>query len=301
MDQPWGISGPEFLLLYGGLLVIPAVVVAVLLAAGRRAAERRAREQERLPSIYHLAYLVGGAERVVDTAIASLLERGSLRVSSSGAFQVTRETASSGLMEHAVLANAALYRYIGRGKLIAMTLRSPFLADIQADLEHHGLIAPQRRRGRLLWSLCAGYVLLGILGVVRLTDGIQRGYPVGLLIMLLIVTAFLAAGSGLLARPRFEPTPTEAGEHVATTERRHLSTSGTGAVGGAAAAVLVAGLVNYPDSLISRALTQSPSGGGGGGHTAGAVCSSGDGGGTGCASGCGGGGGGGGGCGGGGG
>src|SRR3982750_4382221 len=97
MNDLWGISGPDFLWLYGGLLLVP-ILVRFGWAAG--AARRGSAAGDPRPlTVYELPYLAGGAgrggdppppaavaggpDRAVDPAIAALVERGVLRVSST--------------------------------------------------------------------------------------------------------------------------------------------------------------------------------------------------------------------------
>ena len=83
MDHPWGLSGPEFLQLYGAaLFVLLLLSVAVALLAksdGRRADLAGGADL----GAYELAYLFGGVDRVAETAVAGLVEAGSVRVTRS--------------------------------------------------------------------------------------------------------------------------------------------------------------------------------------------------------------------------
>src|SRR5438105_4542054 len=84
MSDPWGISGPAFLWIYGGLMVGVWLVVRPLLTwAARRSASHGGQYPGSTPTVYQLAYLAGGPHRAIDTAIAALVERGGLRVSSA--------------------------------------------------------------------------------------------------------------------------------------------------------------------------------------------------------------------------
>lgn len=73
MGHPWGISGPSFLLLYGAVLAVAVVLVAILYRAVRRPYGAK---PEPDGDVNILAYLCGGASRVVETSLAQLIEQG---------------------------------------------------------------------------------------------------------------------------------------------------------------------------------------------------------------------------------
>ena len=83
MTDPWGISGPDFVVLYVTLIVAVLLVRLVVTGVARAWGRRPGRAQPGPPpTVYQLAYLAGGADRAVDAAIAALVERGQLRVNS---------------------------------------------------------------------------------------------------------------------------------------------------------------------------------------------------------------------------
>ena len=83
MSDPWGISGPDFVVLYiallGAVLLIRLIVSAVFASRALRADNVQPGPP---PTVYQLAFLAGGPDRAVDAAIAALVERGQLRVNS---------------------------------------------------------------------------------------------------------------------------------------------------------------------------------------------------------------------------
>jgi uncharacterized protein (TIGR04222 family) len=81
MGQPWGLSGPQFLGIYGAgmaaLIIVPWVArLLIRLPSGRRVT--------RDLDAYEVGYLVGGQCRAADVVIAELAMSGALRVSSDG-------------------------------------------------------------------------------------------------------------------------------------------------------------------------------------------------------------------------
>src|SRR4051812_44298977 len=83
MNDPWGISGPDFVVLYiallGAGLLIRVIVSGVVSSRALRADDGRPVPP---PTVYQLAFLAGGPDRAVDAAIAALVDRGQLRVNS---------------------------------------------------------------------------------------------------------------------------------------------------------------------------------------------------------------------------
>ena len=83
MTDPWGISGPDFVVLYVGLLgAVLLVRVVVSGIAGARALRADHARHGAPPTVYQLAFLAGGPDRAADAAVAALVERGRLRVNS---------------------------------------------------------------------------------------------------------------------------------------------------------------------------------------------------------------------------
>lgn len=65
MDNPWGISGPDFLWLYCGLLLLPAVVSLLWWQVQKRGRLPGQELPLRLTN-YQLAWLAGGPARAAD-------------------------------------------------------------------------------------------------------------------------------------------------------------------------------------------------------------------------------------------
>ncbi|TWF93857.1 TIGR04222 domain-containing membrane protein [Saccharopolyspora dendranthemae] len=81
MEQPWGLSGPEFLLLYGIALVVWCAIVVVVRTVVKQAS--KSRTDSHVLGLYERAFLHGGSDRVADTALAGLIEAGRVRVTRS--------------------------------------------------------------------------------------------------------------------------------------------------------------------------------------------------------------------------
>ncbi|WP_410654768.1 TIGR04222 domain-containing membrane protein [Amycolatopsis sp. lyj-112] len=297
MDDTWGIPGPTFLAIYAVLLVLPLIVAllwTIAVKLGRKAP--RAAVSGPQPTTYELAYLAGGPDRVVDTAIAALVDRGTLRVSSSKQLQLTGAEPADPI-ERAVAKGAKPgYSNTTRGIRDRLRMSGPMQA-LAKGLEARGLLVadatPQIRR--VVFGL---YLAVFVLGVVRLFAGISRDRPIGFLIPLLIAALFATLVARAVKKKRTGPRPTSEGSRVlhraksahGRERKRGIShgaavggAAGGAVLGGAAVAVALGGLAFYPDEELSAALIPPPvSGGFGGGSSGGSTCSTGSSGGSSC-------------------
>ncbi|MFI7116424.1 TIGR04222 domain-containing membrane protein [Amycolatopsis sp. NPDC049868] len=287
MEYTWGIPGPTFLAIYAVLLVFPLVaglVWTIVVKLGHKAPSATVTGPQ--PTVYEFAYLAGGPDRVVDTAIAALVDRGILRVSSSKQLQLTGPEPADPI-ENAVAKGARPgYNATTRGIRDRLRLSGPMQA-LAKDLEARGLVvvdqAPRIRQ--VVYFL---YLAVLVFGVVRLIAGIAGDRPVGFLIPMLIVAGVATLIARVVKNKRPGPRPTGEGDRVLHKarsahgrERKRGIPNGPGYVGGAvlggaAAAVAFGGLASYPDEELSAALIPPPvsSGFGGGSSGGGSSCSS---------------------------
>ncbi|WP_263251305.1 TIGR04222 domain-containing membrane protein [Saccharopolyspora rosea] len=246
MGRPWGLSGPQFLLLYAVLLVCACFAFAAVRAWARRPP---APVDGRDLGLHELAYLRGGANRVVDAVVAGLVESGALRVDRSRLLHATAAARPRDAFEHEVLANS------GVGTTMAI-LRDHFRArgltdPIEDELVARGLLVTAKRRSVVVASAWL-VPLLGVVGVVRAINGATHRYPVGFLVMELIVTAMVWVVLRGLARGLRRTT---AGQRAA----------GPSTGQSAAHRVALRGLRAYPDRQIAALLGPSLVGSGAGG------------------------------------
>ncbi|MFD9704225.1 TIGR04222 domain-containing membrane protein [Lentzea sp. NPDC059081] len=295
MQKPWGLSGPEFLQLYWiglALAVLVAIVVRVRARAGRGEQPVRSLDMD------ELAFLAGGARRVVETSLARLLTAGEIRTSRRGAVQATSTTSSRNAVDRAVISDCQRYSNRTVNLMIPAVSQDEAVTSIGRRLEAMGLVISAeaaksaRRKGSIaLWVLVA-------IGVVRWVNGIAISAPVGWLTLQLVLTGLLIV------------VLTRGGKHVRTgkgsraldearTSRSRSAMPEEALYAGAAGLVLFGGLTVYPDLAVRSSLLASSGSAGGytgtGGYsscsTGSSSCSSGSscGGGGGCGGGCGGG------------
>ncbi|MEU4254255.1 TIGR04222 domain-containing membrane protein [Amycolatopsis sp. NPDC026612] len=273
MDDPWGISGPDFVAFYVTLLV--AVVVVRLVVGGIAVvwARRPGRAQPGPPpTVYEVAFLAGGPDRAADAAIAALVERGRLRVNSYK--QISKVGTRPGEpLERAVFDIAKLKT---TAVIRAKVRESAAMRALADRLDERGLLSSANRQARTFGLVLQLAVL--VLGVARLVNGIALGRPVGILLFLTLLAAVLTlvAGAGLKTATR---KPSAAGHRLLGQARAAASgpvpagaLAGGVLLGGAVAAVALGGWAMYPDDELSAALMPS-AGSGGGGSSGGSSCS----------------------------
>ena len=190
----WGISGPQFLLLY---VALAAVTVAVAALARRRAlaGPPGAATPSRLDP-YEAAFLNGGSALVATTAVTSLLRDGLLTSTSRRGRRVrlsTRAAPPAGAhpVEWATYQLVAAQPNRTLASVQVALGREPAVAAVRERLRLGGLAATPEQRARYraagLW-----FVPLLALGVARVAAGAANGRPVGFLVALVAVTVVVA-------------------------------------------------------------------------------------------------------------
>lgn len=291
----WGISGPTFLVGY----VVVAVLVAVAGTRARHALTdpRPAHSAGDLASRPHdVAYLHGGAELAVYSALSAMHLRGTIAPRRGIVHAVGRLGPEADPLERAVHVTAA--GGVHRNRLPFHGPVATALAAIEKRLVTAGLLLSDERRADIrrigFWMLA-----VAALGLVRLLAGIAEARPVGLLLVALLAVTAVAAVQ--LARA---PRRSRSGERALAalrTEHHDLSptTAPDWVAHGPAAAALGIGIFGtsalwasdpaFADELAAQRVTSSGSDGGmvGSGDGGGSGSDGGGGGGGGCG-GCGG-------------
>jgi uncharacterized protein (TIGR04222 family) len=192
----WGISGPQFLLLY--LVLFAVTVLGVVLARRRALASDGAAVPARLDP-YEAAELNGGDDLVVITAASNLLRGGSLVSAGRRRGQPARLDTGPAPGPAAHPVEWAVYQEVAarpnrrlkdlRGRLE----QGSALAALRERLRLRGLAPTPEQRARCraaaLW-----FLPLLALGAARVVAGSANGRPVGFLVVFLLVTVVVAAG-----------------------------------------------------------------------------------------------------------
>jgi uncharacterized protein (TIGR04222 family) len=186
VEHPWGIFGPVFLVMYCvGLVLAFGWALRVRYRVRRPAAPAPGQQL----GVAELAFLAGGPRRVIEAAIARLVETGQIHAARNGELTAASTASSDDRVQAEVL------RQVGRSSTAESVepnvSKSAAVVAIGDQLvEQRLLVAPAQamsaRRRALLWPCAVGAV--GLLGYV---SGMNQGGPGGFLLVLLLLTAWL--------------------------------------------------------------------------------------------------------------
>ncbi|AXB43484.1 TIGR04222 domain-containing membrane protein [Amycolatopsis albispora] len=245
MDETWGLTGSGFLGLYLALLVVPGLLGAlVTLAVRQLRLHGSAPDDSPLPTDYHVAYLARGPLRAVETAIAALVDRGSLRAESGG-----RVTSVGGEPEDDLERVIFETGYLGTttNEAAVAALKSPELTEIRRDLELRRLIEPELPTHVIWLGVTVLYGLVTLFGLVRWFAVVTTSTPIGFLSFLIFVAAGAAFAALAPARRRPRLLKTELGKQVLRASRQNLT-------GVTREVALNGGLSAYPDPEVAPVL-----------------------------------------------
>ncbi len=190
MSQPWGLSGPQFLVIYGVGTAV-AVVVSFLLHLLIRSAPSAGPDRQLDP--YEVGYLAGGPTRAAQVVIADFVDSGAVRVDSSG--QVYGVDRAALDQQSAFLATPFPELWMPAGvsvhQLQGTIAGLPAIADIKARLRAEGLLVSSARAAMVRIVSLALWAALFVTGGLRLAEGAHNHRPTGDLQGLVVLSAFL--------------------------------------------------------------------------------------------------------------
>jgi uncharacterized protein (TIGR04222 family) len=203
MSQPWGLSGPQFLDIYGvGIAVAFAVpfLLRLLIRFGSGADAGRPLDP------YEVGYLAGGSTRAAQVAIADIVASGAVRVDSSGrVYGVDRaafDRQSAFLGEAGGAADPFWDLWLPAGvlahQLQGKIAKRPGLAAIKARLRAEGLLVSSARTAMVWIVSLTLWAALFVAGGLRLAEGARSHRPIGDLQGLLVLSAFACLFSLLI-------------------------------------------------------------------------------------------------------
>jgi uncharacterized protein (TIGR04222 family) len=284
--NPFDLSGPEFLGVYG-IAAVVAVVAGLVFRRLARDVPADESEPASLADPFALAYLAGGRVRVADAAVFRLVRDGHLRVTAEKdrlAFVNVPDVSSP--VEQAVLAAARSAGARGETALNVRIAARQAAEQAAAGLRQDGLVLRPEERARASVAGFAPTLAVALfLGVPKVFIGLGRERPVAFLVILLVASLLAACFVASV------PFRSLAGDRVlAGLRRRHARLERGGQAAPPAAEALLGLALFGPvalgaESAALRQLLAPPGGGGGDGGDAGG---GGDGGGGGCGGGCGG-------------
>ncbi len=214
--NPFDLPGPQFLGLFigGGFVALFVAIAVKYLLAGPATARV---EHLGRPRSDQLAYLVGGLERAVETAVAGLNHHGAVVITDGVVKAVNREPQLSadgvyrGIVDHGDLSD--LERFVlddvrrGETTVAALLERAEaFEPALREQLIADGMLVADPKALQLKAMLPA--VLWCAVGLIKVNVGASRGKPVGFLVVL--VLALFAAAYAVTRTSR----RTRRGDHV---------------------------------------------------------------------------------------
>jgi uncharacterized protein (TIGR04222 family) len=187
------LRGPEFLVFYAAGFVA-AFMASLILERFARKGTARVVEEPRDP--YEIAFLGGGGTRVVDAALAALYGRKALGVrqdNNKGTY--LKRVPGAELPSHEI--ESVVQKAIPQDDEVKLRdLRrsmAPTMDRIQSKLAFDGLVLDAASLSRLRWWCAAPFVVLLLMGAVKLLVGLSRGKPVIFLVVFLFITAIVLA------------------------------------------------------------------------------------------------------------
>jgi uncharacterized protein (TIGR04222 family) len=197
-QRTWGMSGPEFLWLYG----ILCLGAAVGLWLWRRAAGGpgpSGREPDL--GIHELAMLGDGPQLAITSAATQLMRDGVLRRGAAdGMLDLAGELGEDAdPLERAVLEAVARRPGTSVDAMRAAVVKSEALTSMKAELVEVGLLLSDGKARLLRWRWLIGAALAAF-GAARLWAGVDAGAPVGFLLVM-VLTVFCTTQAIFRSRP----------------------------------------------------------------------------------------------------
>lgn len=209
-SNPLDWQGGDFLRLFAVLMLV-SVIGAVIL---RRAARNTGPARGERPSAFDLAYLAGGAPRCADAAIAQLLADEVVVWD-----PLAKELKLRGSPTHAKVPLDAVARCVAPdGDPVNVVKRAAVaLQPVQQSLVARGFMLDDAAAWRVRLYSALPLLLVCLFGGIKIMVGLDRGKPVGFLVVLTIILGVIALVL-LLKRP----SRTRAGDDaVAAAKRQH--------------------------------------------------------------------------------
>lgn len=240
--QPWGISGPLFLLYY---TVAVVAGFAVAWYARGWAGRPSPADPPSTVDFAEAAFVAGGTGRVIDTAVARLVAGARFRVNRKGVLSAPGDPVSDHPVDrdvHQALGHRSMKAYQLRKRVKAMPEVQALAARVTAARGHRSATA----RALAKYGSMALLLLVVAAGVVRAVEGIAADRPVGYLVVLLVVSVSLIAAFYLAFWSM--PVRTPNNDPVLVLARRRLA---------GVDLVAVSGLSAYPDEELRATLVAS--------------------------------------------
>ena len=190
IPNPLDFTGGEFLTFYFVLSII-IVLLALLLRNYLRMPNENLGQQLSSLNTYETAYLAGGKNRVVDTAIATLVQKESITAQSSQRTLTLNDSKEnlSDPVEQEVAKAIVLNGNIDRVR--SLVTSTTVIKKISDRLHQLGLLVSQNQSAKAqTYPAILIASLLG-LGIAKIFVGISRGKPVSFLVVMCFIIAII--------------------------------------------------------------------------------------------------------------
>ena len=200
MNQPWGLSGPQFLWIYGAGMAAFAVVPRLLALFGRAVGTASPQVPAPVLDAYEVGYLAGGAQRAAEVVIGELTTSGALRVDSAGRISQasSAELAAWLACAHGIAAQA-VPDGLSAQKVQQRLAKDPGIVAIGVRLRAERLLIARSWVIAARVTAWALWLALMLAGALRLAEGAHNHRPVGDLVRLYLLTLLL----GIVSRRRW--------------------------------------------------------------------------------------------------
>jgi len=269
-DRFMTMSAKDFLVFYAATGLLLLLIASALNDYWPKSFQPRTPASRLRLSTEQLAYLAGGSNRLIQTALVALIEQGNVKLREDKQnFERVRPCQPQSPVEQAII-KALNDDWHGAFYLLATVKHST--TAIRDSLVTKGLWAGAiRHKTGLL------FILLILLGLLRLDHGISTGHPVGFLMALLIVTVLTPLMFGHDKRTSYGDEVLE--RHKKANESYNIQQSLCYALAITGLSVLadtaladIGDVLIIEDFLISRPNSNSGGGGGCGGGDGGGGC-----------------------------
>ena len=188
--NPLDLPGPQFLVFYIALMVVAAIIARLI--KWSLVSPPWSNTQRINVDAYEAAYLRGGANEAVDTAVAVLVQKHLLKVSKTTRALKTAAPLPTGahwfekVIHQAVGSSGHTINEIHKSSLI-----EPYTAQLAGPLKQWELIPSDNRwlKARTVSALVMLAVV--VLGVMKIFVGLSRNRPVSFLVVLCIIAGFI--------------------------------------------------------------------------------------------------------------
>ena len=207
ISNPLDFKGPEFLSFYL-LVASTAIILAYILRWYLRKLPLHAPDASSELDVYEIAYLVGGNNRAVDAAIASLVLRGHLQPLIETLALGSALPSNSHSLERAI---AQAVEKSGKPDQIRQAVTSA-TKSIGERLQDLGLLVNSSQPKVVQWLPALPVFAVLLVGSAKIMVGISRHKPVGSVLMLCFLTAI--HGFYLLVPPYSRSHRSHYGDHT---------------------------------------------------------------------------------------